>query len=167
MLRLFRSSFWSSNLLNTSYPRPLVMSKCTMALPFRAESSSLVMYPCRLSELFVTPELWYLWLSGSGEADLNLFHGPYLVLQPICLWCFRALHWFICNIVACMDVVYDFLYIMLFPMCGVGTTAQQRVNHVVLLEYCRSLFEHIVRRINRFSFEAPRTLKAMRAAEFG
>ena len=131
-----------------------------MALPFRAESSSLVMYPCRLSELFVTPELWYLWLSGSGEADLNLFHGPYLVLQPICCGVFGRFIGLFAIFVACMDVVYDFLYIMLLPMCGVGTTAQQRVNHVVLLEYCRSLFEHIVRRINRFSFEAPRTLKA-------
>ena len=111
MLRLFRSSFWSSNLLNTSYPRLLVMSKCTMALPFRAESSSLVMYPCRLSELFVTPELWYLWLSGSGEADLNLFHGPYLVLQLIRCDVFgRFISLFaIGAIVACMNVARIFL----------------------------------------------------------
>jgi hypothetical protein len=82
MLRLTSSSFWSSNLLNTSYPRLLVVSKFTMAPPFGTESSSLVIYPCRLSEPVVTPELRYLWLSGSGEADLNLFHGPYIFSTP-------------------------------------------------------------------------------------
>ena len=111
MLRLFRSSFWSSNLLNTSYPRLLVMSKCTVSPPFRTESSSLVIYPCRLWEPFVTSELWYLWLSGSGSWLWTLFHGPYLVLQLIRCDVFgRFISLFaIGAIVACMNVACVFL----------------------------------------------------------
>ena len=103
-----------------------------MALPFRAESSSLVMYPCRLSELFVTPELWYLWLSGSGEADFNLFHGRYLVLQLICCDVFG--HFIglfaICAIVAFMDVVYVFL------LCNDVAYVSVGINCIVTGETC-------------------------------
>jgi len=70
MIRLTSSSFLSSNLLNTSQARLLVMSKCTVSPPFRTESSSLVIYPCRLWEPFVSSELGICGCQGQ-EADFE------------------------------------------------------------------------------------------------
>ena len=123
------------------------MSKCTVSPPFRTESSSLVIYPCRLWEPFVSSELGICGCQGQ-EADFELISWTLFSTPNLFAVMFWGASWVYLQSVLLWHVwmlpVFFFYIIMLPMLVSAQVTCESCGFTGILLSFFSVSFDELI-----------------------